>query len=48
MGVTATYRVTWIASLTFYDNIGAPNPLLEGEPSIADRNYVMFNIQHSF
>ena len=48
MGVTATYRVTWIASLTFYDNIGAPNPLLQGEPSIADRNYVMFNIQHSF
>lgn len=48
VGVTATYDVTWIANLTFYDNIGAPNPLLSGEPSIADRNYVLLNLQHSF
>lgn len=47
-GVTATYKVNWIASLTYNDYIGAPNPSLSGEPSIADRNYVMLNIQHSF
>ncbi len=47
-GITATYKVTWIASVTLYDNIGAPNPLLVGEPSAADRNYVMFNLQHAF
>ncbi len=47
-GVTATYNSTWIANLTFYDNIGAPNPLLAGEPSIADRNYVLLNLQHTF
>lgn len=47
-GITATYKVTWIANLTFYDNIGAPNPLLSGEPSVADRNYVLLNLQHSF
>lgn len=47
-GVTATYKVTWIAALTFYDNIGAANPLLAGEPSVADRNYVMLNLQHAF
>ncbi|WP_297494766.1 DUF1302 domain-containing protein [Acidocella sp.] len=47
-GITATYNVTWIANLTFYDNIGAPNPLLSGEPSVADRNYVLLNLQHSF
>lgn len=48
VGVTATYHVTWIANLTFYNNIGAANPLLAGEPSVADRNYVMLNLQHSF
>ena len=48
MGVTATYNVTWIANLTYYCNIGAPNPLLVGEPSVADRNYVLLNLQHSF
>lgn len=47
-GVTATYRVTWVASLTFNDYIGAANPTLAGESSVADRNYVMFNVQHSF
>jgi hypothetical protein len=48
LGVTATYKVTWIASLTYYDNIGAANPNLVGEPSVADRNYVMLNVQHAF
>jgi hypothetical protein len=47
-GVTATYKVRWIASVTFNDYIGAPNPSLAGEPSIADRNYVLFNGQYSF
>lgn len=47
-GVTATYKVTWIASITYNDEIGAPNPLLQGEPSLADRNYILLNFQHSF
>jgi hypothetical protein len=47
-GVTATYKVTWIASITYNDEIGAPNPLLQGEPSVADRSYVLLNLQHSF
>jgi hypothetical protein len=49
-GVTATYKVTWIASVTYNDYIGAPNPLLASgaEPSIADRGYVLLNLQHSF
>jgi hypothetical protein len=48
VGVTATYKVRWIASLTFNDFIGAANPNLSGEPSVADRNYVLFNLQHTF
>jgi hypothetical protein len=47
-GVQATYRVTWIASLTYNDNIGAANPNLAGEPVGADRNYILLNLQHSF
>ena len=49
-GVTATYKVTWLASVTYNDYIGAPNPLIAagGEPSIADRNYLLLNLQHSF
>jgi len=47
-GVTATYKTTWIASVTYNDYIGAPNPLLQGEPSVADRSYVLLNLQHSF
>jgi hypothetical protein len=47
-GITAAYKVNWIASVTFNDYIGAANPSLSGEPSIADRNYVLFNAQHSF
>jgi hypothetical protein len=47
-GVTATYRVTWTASITYNDEIGAPNPLLQGEPGLADRSYVLLNLQHSF
>jgi hypothetical protein len=48
VGVTATYRVVWVGSVTFYDHIGAANPQLAGEPSVADRNYVMFNLQRTF
>jgi len=47
-GVTATYETVWIASATFDDHLGAPNPLLSGEPSVADRNYVLVNLQRSF
>ena len=49
-GVTANYKTTWIASVTYNDYIGAPNPLigLGGEPSLADRSYVLLNLQHSF
>jgi hypothetical protein len=47
-GITATYKTTWIASVTYNDYIGAPNPLLQGEPSVADRSYVLLNLQHSF
>jgi hypothetical protein len=50
VGVTATYKATWIASVTYNDYIGAPNPLITfgGEPSLADRSYVLFNFQHTF
>ena len=48
VGITATYDVKWIASLTYQDEIGAPNPLMQGEPSIADRSYVLANLQYSF
>jgi hypothetical protein len=44
-GVTATYKVTWIASMTFNDFLGAPNTVLNG---LADRNYILLNFQHSF
>ena len=49
-GLIATYKTTWIASVTYNAFIGAPNPLigLGAEPSIADRNYVLLNFQHSF
>jgi hypothetical protein len=47
-GVAGTYRVNWTASLTFNDYLGAPNPALSGEPSTADRNYILANLQYSF
>jgi hypothetical protein len=47
-GVTATYDTTWIESITYNDFLGAPNPVLLGESELADRSYVLFNIQHSF
>lgn len=49
-GITATYRVTWIASVTYNDYIGAPNPLINNgaEPVLADRSYVLLNFQRTF
>jgi hypothetical protein len=47
-GVSATYNQSWVAAVTYSDNIGAPNHLLSGEPAVADRNYVLLNFQHSF
>lgn len=44
-GVTATYRVNWTASVTFNDYLGAPSVSLNG---LADRNYVLLNVQHTF
>lgn len=44
-GVTATYRVNWVASLTFNDYLGAPDPTLN---PLADRNYILLNFQHTF
>jgi len=45
LGVTATYRATWIAGLTYDDYLGAPSPTLN---SLADRGYLSFNIEHTF
>jgi hypothetical protein len=45
IGVTATYNVTWIAGLTYFDYLGKADPTLNAD---ADRGYVEFNIQHTF
>lgn len=45
LGVTATYRATWIAGLTYDDYLGAPSPTLN---PVADRGYLSFNIEHTF
>jgi hypothetical protein len=45
MGVTAIYRVTWIAGLTYNDYFGRPDPVINPN---ADRGYVSFNIEHTF
>jgi hypothetical protein len=47
-GITAIYRQTWTAGVVYQDYIGAPNPNLQGDASIADRGYVGFNIEHTF
>jgi len=50
LGVTGTYRSTWIASLTYQDYLGKPT--VPGANTtyndLADRGYVALNIQHSF
>ena len=45
VGVTATYRGTWVAGLTYKDFFGAPDPVINPN---ADRGYVSFNIEHTF
>jgi hypothetical protein len=44
-GLTAVYRTTWTAALTYKDFLGAPNPSIN---SLADRGYLSFNMQHTF
>jgi hypothetical protein len=45
LGVTATYKETWVAAVTYKDYLGAPNASFNG---LADRGYVSLNLQHSF
>ena len=45
VGLTATYRVNWVASVTFTDNLGAPSVAWNG---LADRNNIELNVQHTF
>jgi hypothetical protein len=45
VGVTAVYRVTWTAGLTYHDYIGKADTTLN---PLADRSYVSFNIEHTF
>jgi len=45
VGVTATYRGTWTAGLTYKDFFGAPDPVINAN---ADRGYVSFNVEHTF
>jgi hypothetical protein len=47
-GIAGTFRSNLIMSLTYNDNIGGTNSNLPGEPSGADRNYVLLNVQDSF
>jgi hypothetical protein len=44
-GVTATYKVSWIASLSYQDFLGKPDVL---HNSLADRGFVSLNLQHTF
>jgi hypothetical protein len=45
VGVTATYKVNWIASLTYQDYLGKPNTVTN---TLADRGFVALNLQHTF
>ena len=45
LGVTATYKQTWIAGITYKDYLGAPNTTYN---AAADRGYVSLNLQHTF
>jgi hypothetical protein len=44
-GVTATYKVNWIASLSYQDYLGKPDVL---HNALADRGFVALNLQHTF
>lgn len=45
VGITATYKTTWITGLTYQDFFGKPSTVYN---SLADRGFVSFNIQHTF
>jgi len=45
LGVTATYRATWTAGLTYNDYLGKADPSLN---PLADRGYLSFNMEHTF
>lgn len=45
VGVAATYRTVWKASLTYQDYFGRPDPTLN---PLADRGFVAFSIQRAF
>ena len=45
VGVTATYRVNWIATLAYQDYLGKPDPV---NNALADRGFVSLNLQHTF
>jgi hypothetical protein len=50
IGVTGTYRGTWIASLTYQDYFGKPSAAADNTTynTLADRGYVSLNLQHTF
>jgi hypothetical protein len=45
IGVTGVYNTVWTASLVYYDYLGKPDTVLNGD---ADRGYVQFSIQRTF
>jgi hypothetical protein len=45
IGVSATYRTTWIAAITYKDYFGKADATLN---PLADRGYLNLNIQHTF
>jgi hypothetical protein len=45
IGVTATYNVNWITSLSYQDYLGKPDAV---HNSLADRGFVSLNLQHTF
>jgi hypothetical protein len=44
-GVSATYRTTWIATITYKDFFGKADPTLN---PLADRGYVDLDLEHTF
>jgi len=48
IGVTATYKAVYSASITYNQYIGAANTGLQGESQLADRSYVIGSVQYTF
>jgi hypothetical protein len=50
LGVTATYKGTWIASLAYQDYLGKASTAPDNTTynSLADRGFVSLNLQHEF